>query len=167
MKKVNVLLIITFISANFIFGQSATISLPDLAEQPAGAVLFPITLEKIDNGMSTFQFFMQYDTLVMTPVNVTYPNKDFPHYEWMNNLNYGPGIILFTWLNKMARNIDPTPGEVMCVIEFTYMGEEHYSPLNWVTKDTKNPKKEMTTIWNEKGEKFTLKLTDGSVGVLP
>jgi len=167
MKKVNVLLIIAFISANFIFGQNATISLPDLNEQPSGSIFFPITLEKIDRGMSTFQFFMQYDSLVMTPVNVTYPNENFPHYEWLNNLNYGPGVIIFTWLNSKARDIDPVPGKVMCIVEFTYIGEKHYSPLNWIIAKNKNPQKEMTAIWNAMGERVTVKLINGSVGVLP
>jgi len=167
MKKVNVFLILMFISVNFIFGQNATISLPELNGQSSGSVFFPLTLEKIDGGMSTFQFFMVYDTLVMTPVNVTYPSEFFPHYEWMNNLKYGPGVIIFTWLNSKARNINPQPGEVFCVVEFSFVGENQYSPLNWIFENKKNPKKELTAIWNEKGEKFQIELINGSVGVKP
>ena len=67
-----------FICSTLSFGQSATIDLPHLGKQISDTVFVPVTLENIEGGISTFQFYIKYDTLVLNPVKVNYPSKFFP-----------------------------------------------------------------------------------------
>ncbi|MBC8487796.1 MAG: hypothetical protein H8D45_17340 [Bacteroidetes bacterium] len=167
MKKAILFFSMLFISTSLTFGQTATLSLPDLGEQPAGSVFFPITIDTIDDGIGTFQIFLEFDKTVLTPVDVTYPDPNFPRDEWMNNLVYGEGELILTWLNSEGTNTNPVPGEVICIIEFIYSDESAFSPLIWETNKPGPGKSEkvMTALWTKLGKQFTLKLIDGSIGV--
>ncbi len=159
---------VMFICSTLSFGQSATIDLPHLGKQISDTVFVPVTLENIEGGISTFQFYIKYDTLVLNPVKVNYPSKFFPSYEWMNNLSFARGIMLLTWLSNSAQNVNPSSGEVLCIIKFLIKDPNTNSQLKWVINEKNSALKRImeTAAWNEKITKFELKLIDGNVGVI-
>ena len=178
MKKVILFFSVLFLSTTLTFGQTATLSVPDLDVQPAGSVFFPITIDMLSaDDWGTFQFYFTYDPAVLTPVGdwgnipgatgITYPSPNFPFYEWANNNQYGPDEVILTWLSFTGPKY-PVAGEVICVLEFTYTGDPDYSDLTWglIAKNPQAgyPEKGATLLWTFGGIMYTLDLIDGSVG---
>ena len=156
------------ISLSLTLGQTATLSVPALgAGLPAGSVFFPVTVEAIDDGVATLQFYFEFNETALTPLNVTYPSTNFPFYEWMNNLNYAPGEIILTWMSLMGMNVFPAPGEIFCIIEFYYTGYPNYSYFVWGTNKGVHsyPEKGMTAMWTETLAQFSLTLIDGGTPI--
>ena len=61
MKKVILIFSVLFLSTTLTFGQTATLSVPDLDVQPAGSVFFPITIDMLSaDDWGTFQFYFTY-----------------------------------------------------------------------------------------------------------
>ena len=178
MKKVILFFSVLFLSTTLTFGQTATLSVPELGTQPAGSVFFPITIDMTSGDVwGTFQFFFTYDPAVLTPVGdwaaspaatgITYPNPNFPFYEWLNNNAYAPNEVILTWLS-FTGTVVPVPGEVICILEFTYTGDPDFSPLAWnfTAKEPVQgwPEKGMTGVWTFAGVPYGLTTIDGSVG---
>jgi len=144
----------------------ATLSVPGLGGGiPAGSVFFPVTLEEINDGVSALEFYFEFYETVLTPLNVTYPSANFVFYEWSNNLNYGPGEIILTWMNYTGMNVYPEPGEVFCIIECFYTGDPNWSYFSWGTSKGINayPEKGMTAMWTETGTQYSLTLIEGGM----
>jgi len=144
-----------------------TISVPHLGGLPAGPVFFPVTIENLTPGesMDSLLFYFTYDPNVLTPVDVSYSDPNFPFYEWMNNLAYGPEEIILSWTSSTMPKY-PDIGDVFCTIEFNYTGYPSYSDLTWGLSEggNKNAKGE-STIWNGNADSYFLTLEDGSCGL--
>jgi hypothetical protein len=173
MKKVILFFSVLFLSGMMSYGQlTATLAVPDMGGGlPAGDVFMPITVDAIGGGenFGTFQIFLLYDPLVLTPIDVIYNNPSFPFYEWANNLTYGPNEIVLTWLS-FAGGYFPSPGEELCQIQWTYTGDPDYCDVLFNTEGDKIPgwpEKGMTAVWSTWGDIYTLTLDDGSVGPPP
>ncbi|MCD4681689.1 MAG: T9SS type A sorting domain-containing protein [Bacteroidales bacterium] len=169
MKKVILFFSVLFLSGMVVFGQpTATLGLPDVLDPPAGPVFTDLTVDAIAGGenFGTFQIFIVYDPLVLTPVDVTYPNPNFPFYEWSNNLLYGPDEIILTWLS-FSGGYTPTVGEVLCTIEWLYVGAPSFSLLTFNTVGDEVagwPEKGMTAVWTSFGVQYILDYNPGYVG---
>jgi len=146
----------------------ATISVPHLGGLPAGSVFFPVTIEDLTPGesMDSLLFYFTYDPNVLTPVDVSYSDPNFPFYDWINNLAYGPDEIILTWTSSTIPKY-PDIGDVFCTIEFNYIGYPGYSDLTWDLSDGGNNKdvKGEATIWNGNADPYILTLIDGSCGL--
>ena len=170
MKKVILFFSVLFLSGMVAFGQpTATLGLPTLGGGiVAGPVSTDVTVDAIAGGenFGTFQIFVVYDPLVLTPVDVTYPNASFPFYEWSNNLTYGPDELILTWLS-FSGGYTPTAGEILCTIEWTYVGDPALSYLTFNTVGDEIPgwpEKGMTAVWTSFGVQYVLSYNTGSVG---
>ncbi len=67
------------------------------------------------------QWFIEYNPDVLTPIDLYYPNPNYPFYEWSNNLVYQPNQIVITWLSFVG-GATLQPPEIMCGIIFLYEG---------------------------------------------
>ncbi len=165
MKNLILSLVMLFVGSGMVMGQTATLSV-EAADpvNPESIVNFQIKCDVIDDEVSTFQWFFQYDPEVLTPVDITNYHEDFPHYEWMNNLNYEKDVIILTWLSTKATNQEMKTGEVICELQFKYIGGE--TELKWVVERdiTKAKKKILTAMWTDKGVVYDLTLKNVSIG---
>jgi hypothetical protein len=129
MKKLAAILFLLILGTSVLQAQSATFELPTIPN-PGAAVIAPITITEANNlnNFYSMQAIIQFDPDVLEPIDVLFPNPNFPFYEWMCNIYYSPDEILLTWLSfSGAQTI--TPPEVLCEIEFEYNGG--CSPLIW------------------------------------
>ncbi len=170
MKKVIIFFSVLFLSGMVAFAQpTATLGLPNLGGGiAAGSVFTDLTLDAIGGGenMGTWQINILYDPLVLTPVDVTYPNPALPFYEWSNNLAYAPNEIILTWLS-FSGGAFLNPADVLCTIEWTYVGDPEFSALDFSLVGDEIPgwpEKGMTAIWTSGGVQYVLSYNNGSVG---
>jgi len=165
MKNVIISLVMLIVGSGVIMGQSATFTAKATGPINPGSVInFQITCDEIDDEISTFQWFFIYDTTALAPVEVVNYHKDFPHYEWMNNLTYAPNMIILTWLSAEARNRPLKTGEAICEIQFKYLGGK--TELKWAKSNSvsKTSEKVFTAMWTDVGKAFYLKLNNAVIG---
>ncbi|MCD4683992.1 MAG: hypothetical protein K8R86_11975 [Bacteroidales bacterium] len=165
MKNLILSLVMLFVGSGMVMGQTATLSVE--ASDPVNSesiVNFQIKCDVIDDEVSTFQWFFQYDPEVLTPVDIVNYHEEFPSYEWMNNLSYGPDIIILTWLSSQAKNQVMKTGEVICELQFKYTGGK--TELKWAKADdvTITSKNIVTAMWTQMGEIYYLTLKNASIG---
>lgn len=165
MKNLIISLVLFLISITITVGQTATLSVSAKEPvNPESMVNFQVTCQEIDDEIATFQWVFLYDSLKLTPVNVVNYHEDFPELEWLNNMDYGPNMIILTWLSNEARNRTLNTGEVICELQFEYSGGE--TELKWARADdvTEGDKKVLTAMWTEQGIAYYLKFINAIIG---
>jgi len=158
-RTVGISLLLLF--ACSVIGQTASLSINYNEEQNADSVInFKIICDEIDGKVSTLQWYFKFDPEVLTPAGVVNYHDKLPFHEWMNNLEYGEGIIILTWLDKEARNFDIPAGEVLCELQFKYDGGK--TSLDWKKENEGMylEKNIYSAMWTEEGTKYTLNLKD-------
>ena len=100
----------------------------------------------------------------MTPLEVVNYHEDFPHYEWMNNMEYAGNVIILTWLSAEARNQPMKTGETLCEVRFKYLGGS--GELKWAKANSvsKTSEKVFTAMWTDIGKAYYLKLNSATIG---
>ncbi|MCD4789759.1 MAG: hypothetical protein K8R37_07130, partial [Bacteroidales bacterium] len=93
-------------------------------------------------------FYIFYDTAVLTFVSASFPTPEFPQAEW--TISVGIGYIGFNWMGSDFLPEFPTIPAVMCEINFIYSGGG--TPLTWDTTGIFYP------------PPFTVTFIDGCVG---
>lgn len=164
MKNLIVSLSMFMILSGVVFGQQATLSIEAVGSvEPGNEITFQVKCDEIDDEVSTFQWFFLYDPKVMTPIEVVNYHEGFPHYEWMNNLEYAENVIILTWLSTKARNQPMKTGETICELRFKYIGGE--AELKWAKTNsvTKTSEKVFTAMWTEVGKAYYLKLINAEI----
>ena len=141
----------------------ATLSVPDIESSSAGSVFFPVTIENIIQGIDveSLQFYLLFDPDVLTPLNVTYSDPNFPVIEWSNNLTYGLDEIELTWTSSTGPKY-PYTSDTICTIEFHYSGYPAYSDITWGLSKGKGMKG-LTAMWNSINDPYILTLQNGSI----
>jgi len=132
MKKLTVTIFLLWSGIYLLQSQSITFELP-IIPYPETDVIVPITITEWSNiqNFTTFQFVIQYNPEVLTPLGVLCPNPSFPFYEWSINVAYALDKIILTWLSFSGGSLNITPPEVLCEIEFSH--SDGCSPLEWDT----------------------------------
>ena len=98
MKKLTVTIFLLWSGIYLLQSQSITFELP-IIPYPETDVIVPITITEWSNiqNFTTFQFVIQYNPEVLTPLGVLCPNPSFPFYEWSINVAYALDKIILTY----------------------------------------------------------------------
>lgn len=109
--------------------QSVTIHLPTITS-PGDSLIIPATITETDNFdfVQSMVFIINFDPDVLEYIDVSFPNPDFPDYNW-TTVNPQPGDLRLLWFHTYAPGTQVTPPEILFEIEFEYFGG--CSPLIW------------------------------------
>ncbi|MCF8369706.1 MAG: hypothetical protein K9G76_11755, partial [Bacteroidales bacterium] len=159
-KQISLFMVLVFLLAGSLFAGNITVELPQIPS-PGGTITVPLTITAIDDGILTFQAYVQYDPAVLTYVSTAYPNPQFPQIEWVTGVNVAGDEWGTNWFGSDFMPEFVTAPTVLCEITFTYLGGD--TELNWGLVADKAPVKGQTLFFDPFFGTFNATLIDGCV----